>query len=1143
MASPQKTKAALIAEIKKLRERIKLLEKKITSPVSPPKLPKKKDKNWAAPAFKHSANTIVVIDKQFNIIYINKASKRKAIGLKAYDFNTDESKAIIKNAIKKVFEIAKPQEYTVWSISLAGKLVYTSCKATALIEEKKVTAVIIEATNITKEMEAQNALKQSEEKFKKLSESAFEGIVIHQKGKIVEINKAFLQLSEYTEKQVIGESIFQFIDKSFHQTVTEKLQNKEEKVYEIEMLKNGNKPFWAEISAREIEYKGERARVVAIRDINLQREYQKKLQLSEERFKIISNATFEGIVFSDNGKIIDANEQFLKMYGYKTIKEILGKNVITDFIVPKQQNEAKRLIRLPVSELFEVDTLRKDGSIIPVISKGQNIPYFGRTIRATVIYDITQRKKYEHDLRESERKLSTLMNNLPGIAYRSNYDERWTMHFISKGFYQLTGYFPKDFINNKKRAFSDIMYPLDKNLGLEQIKYALKNHTPFEIEYRIITKNGEIKWVWEKGEGVFSEDGTLLFLEGFITDVNDKKQYELELTKSRENYKSLIDYSPDGVIIHIDGKIKFANPSALNIIGVESFEELENISAFDYILPEHHKQTIDRLIQTKAGKELDFIAIKIKNKKGEIKELETKPILIKYNGMDSVQVVFHDITTQKQLLKEQLRTQIAEETNQKLQQEITERKNTERVLQYAQKYTRLLIDSSLNIICASDKNGYVNEFNKAAQKIFGYELHEVVGKHVKMLYSGGIRTIEKELYANGVFSGEIKYVKKNGEQFDAYLSASLLKNEEGFTIGVMGISHDISERTKIEEQMRSQTAKLNSIIENSSHLIWTVDRNKCLTLYNKNFEEYIKSQYHTEAAIGVSIVSGKFFSTEEHNDLWIEKYNAALRGKAQYFETAITDKHNNLTWREIFLNPIFDANKNVVEVSGMGLDITEKKESEDKIKQSLQEKEILLKEVHHRVKNNLQVISSILNLQSSYVKDESTLNILKESQNRIKSMSFIHESLYQTKDFSNINFSEYVSSLLHNLVHSYSNIDHEIKLNVDIQLIFLNLDLAIPCGLIINEIISNTLKYAFIDKSENAEITLKMQTKGENIRLTIGDNGIGLPQHINYRNTESLGLQLVVTLTDQINGVINIDTKKGTIYTIEFKQNQIKNRI
>ena len=274
-----------------------------------------------------------------------------------------------------------------------------------------------------------------------------------------------------------------------------------------------------------------------------------------------------------------------------------------------------------------------------------------------------------------------------------------------------------------------------------------------------------------------------------------------------------------------------------------------------------------------------------------------------------------------------------------------------------------------------------------------------------------------------------------------------------------------------------------------------------------------------------------------------KKYESAFAGQPQYFETEFTEKDDTISWREIYLNPIFGEDGKVLEVSGIGHDITEKKISEAQIRQSLQEKEVLLKEVHHRVKNNLQVISSILNLQSSYVKDEGTLNILKESQNRIKSMAFIHESLYQTKDFSSINFTEYVINLSQNLLQSYSNFDREIKLNLDIQNVFLNLDLAIPCGLIINEIVSNVLKYAFVDKSEGGEISIKMEIVGENLILLVGDNGKGLPKHIDYRNTESLGLQLVVTLTDQLSGTIELDLTKGTNYTIIFKQNQVKNRI
>ncbi|MCK6649137.1 MAG: PAS domain S-box protein, partial [Bacteroidia bacterium] len=402
---------------------------------------------------------------------------------------------------------------------------------------------------------------------------------------------------------------------------------------------------------------------------------------------------------------------------------------------------------------------------------------------------------------------------------------------------------------------------------------------------------------------------------------------------------------------------------------------------------------------------------------------------------------------------------------------------------------------------------------------------------------------DKELLKKGTFSGEVLNRKKNGEVFISYLSASVLKNERGEIIGAMGVSRDISKEKEAEQRLREQSAKLNSVFESSSHVIWTINREYKITSFNTNFARHMQLRYGVNAELGLDMVNGDTVTTEEYNRFWINKYDAVFKGKPDYFETKLIDKHGNLIWREIHLNPIFDSNGKVIEVSGIGHDITEKKLVDEQIKQSLQEKEVLLKEVHHRVKNNLQVISSILNLQSSYVKDQGTLNILKESQNRIKSMAFIHESLYQTKDFSSINFSEYVVNLANNLIHSYSNFDNDIKLNLDIQNVFLNLDLAIPCGLIINEIVSNALKYAFVENNEGGEITIEMKSDGENLTLNIGDNGIGLPPDIDYRNTESLGLQLVVTLTDQLNGVIELDSQKGTNYRIVFNQNQAKNRI
>lgn len=1288
MTLSNKTKSQLIAEVKKLQRKLDLIEKKQPSKAKPTL----KDSTWES-FFKNSLNIIAIVDRRGIILEINKVAERSKVenlvGKSAYKFVSKEAAIVMKAAVAKVFATKVSQEYSTWRVDEKGVSRFYKSKATAIIENKKVVAAIIDATEITNEITTQLQLKENEARFRALAQNATDVVFryrVYPDYKQEYISPSIKKLSGYSPeeyykdpflgvkiihpddqhivastaiKKVVGKPfVLRWIQKGgdtvWVETINSPIKDKngkiiayegisrditERKKAEIAILESEAKfrmltenatdliyrcrvypdfcyeyispsvkgitgysaenfyadPFLGfkivhpedvhllgdsenlikkkqklrsvkgpDVTVRWIKKDGtiiwtetrnkpvfdSEMRLVAIegisRDITKQKLSEEKLKDSEERFKILSNATFEGIIFSENGKIIDANDQFAKMYGYKSSKEIIGKNLINDFVVEEQKSLAKKFVRLSISKPFEVDTIKKDGTIITVETKGQNIPYFGKTIRATVIYNITERKQYEFNLRESERTLSTLMNNLPGIAYRCENDDKWTMRFVSKGFQELTGYNPKEIINNKKRAFSDIIHPKDRHLGKEDIRRALQKQAPFEIEYRLITASGEEKWVWEKGEGVFSEEGKLLFLEGFITDIGDKKQFEKELKRSRENYKSLVDYSPDGVIIHVDGIVKFANPSALKIVGVSGFEELENVSAFNFFLPEYHQLIIDRIKRTKAGEDLDFVEVKIKNKKGEIITLETKSILIRFNGYEAIQVVFHDISEKKLLLKEQARAQIAEETNELLEQEITKRKVIQLQLQESQKYTRLIINGSIDMICASDRKGFITEFNQAAQKTFGYSAEEVIGKHVSMLYADPNqrnRITDEELYKKGVYAGEVLNKRKNGEKFISYLSASILKNEEGEVIGAMGVSRDISELKRAEEALRTQSAKFNAIIESSSHFIWTVDRNYCFTTFNQNFNKEVQSRYGEPAKIGQSMFFVKSGKEKSYTDFLIRKYEGAFAGEPQYFDVSFFDSEGTENWREIYLNPILAEDGSVIEVSGISHDVTEKKLSEERIRLSLQEKEVLLKEVHHRVKNNLQVISSILNLQSSYVKDEGTLQILKESQNRIKSMAFIHESLYQTKDFSSINFTEYVINLSQNLIHSYSNFDNEVKLNLDIQNVFLNLDLAIPCGLIINEIVSNALKYAFVDKSEGGEITINMKTTGDFLELRIGDNGKGLPKNIDYRNTESLGLQLVVTLTDQLSGTIELDTEKGTNYTIIFKHNQVKTRI
>ncbi|MBM4242004.1 MAG: response regulator [Euryarchaeota archaeon] len=223
-------------------------------------------------------------------------------------------------------------------------------------------------------------------------------------------------------------------------------------------------------------------------------------------------------------------------------------------------------------------------------------------------------------------------------------------------------------------------------------------------------------------------------------------------------------------------------------------------------------------------------------------------------------------------------------------------------------------------------------------------------------------------------------------------------------------------------------------------------------------------------------------------------------------------------------------------------DITERKIAEEKIKDSLREKEMLLAEIHHRVKNNLQVILSLLRLQSRYIKDNEALEIFKETQNRVRSIALVHEKLYQSKDLEKINFSDYVQIFTEDLFYFYGTDPNSVKLRINVEEISLNIETAILLGLIINELVTNSLKHAF-SHGKNGEINIEIHSDEEdNFTLIVSDNGVGLPEYINTEKTDTFGLQLVKYLTKRIKGHIDLDRSQGTRFKITLKELSYKER-
>jgi len=219
-------------------------------------------------------------------------------------------------------------------------------------------------------------------------------------------------------------------------------------------------------------------------------------------------------------------------------------------------------------------------------------------------------------------------------------------------------------------------------------------------------------------------------------------------------------------------------------------------------------------------------------------------------------------------------------------------------------------------------------------------------------------------------------------------------------------------------------------------------------------------------------------------------------------------------------------------------DITERKQAQAKILASLAEKETLLKEVHHRVKNNMQVISSLLRLQEGRVKDKDAAALLKDSQNRIQSMALVYNKLYQSENLASVNMTDYIKELSAGLVKSYAVSPVRVAVNVAQSNVFLNVDSAIPCGMIINELVTNSLKYAFPGNRKGL-ITISLTENEKGLQLTVGDDGMGIPEGVSLANNSTLGIKLVSNLVrDQLGGILEIDRRHGTAYQINFPRNK-----
>jgi two-component sensor histidine kinase/CheY-like chemotaxis protein len=341
------------------------------------------------------------------------------------------------------------------------------------------------------------------------------------------------------------------------------------------------------------------------------------------------------------------------------------------------------------------------------------------------------------------------------------------------------------------------------------------------------------------------------------------------------------------------------------------------------------------------------------------------------------------------------------------------------------------------------------------------------------------------------------------------------------------LEREIAERLRAEEALTFERAQLLSIFDSIDKFIYVIDP--------ESFEILYVNQALTEAF------------QEELVGRVCYRALQGLDAPCDFCTNEIILKQKPAPYRWEYHNPILGKDFDIVDriISWpdgrdvrfeLAIDVTSRNRAKEQIEAALKEKEILLSEIHHRVKNNMQVILSLLRLQAGKIEDKQHADMFVETESRIRSMALVHETLYQSKDFENIDFDAYVKTISTHLLRSYAVIPDKIKLERDIGNISLKLDHAIPCGLLINELISNALKYAFPEDGIGKIKIIFRSINDHEVELTVSDDGIGIPKEIDIKTVDSMGLQLVNVLAEgQLEGEVELDRDGGTAFRIRFK--------
>ena len=865
--------------------------------------------------------------------------------------------------------------------------------------------------------------------------------------------------------------------------------------------------------------------LLQIRDVSERMVYEQVIRDSEQRFRSLARHAMEGIAFLEGNQIVDANEQFAILFGWKELP--IGEDILS-LVNPRdwQRLGARKFARSRV----ELQGLTQQGRTIHLEATRSTDATTNQTV--LMVYDITERKRTELDLLQTKERFRMLVETSPmglllmvdGKVKYSNpgvldlmgirmEDELYDEHFVSLFHEDDQAVLQEDIRlveMGERPPYREVRIRVSQDEVVEvgvRMTLSFHDRSP-AVQVTLTDLRTRVALIREQMRATLAEESNNLLKE----EIKRHKATQMRLADAERLNRSIIESSIDMIVaFNEDGDLTQYNQAFAVEFGLEFGSNPDQYQFRNFVATKGEAERIRDHVYANTNFSGET---KGKRLNGDVFPMYLTVALLR----DESDNVFGAMAVAR---------------------DITEAKLAQEELEASEERYRSILDNANDAIFTLDDSGFFTYTNPSFNELLGYSEVELSKRTVHDVIQGLPKRGKTWIKAIAESGAEREFVAADGKVLTMLGGATIQHNDKGKPTGVRGIYLDITDMLLHERRAKTQSAKLESIFDSTENMImFTMDSADRVNAFNKNFKNIFEYDF------GLTFDTSKSFIEHISKVVDEEPYQGQLRlflrameGKPQQFELPLKTIHGESRWYQVFLNPV-SLGEDQREISCIAYDITERKEIDRAIRSALKEKEVLLQEVHHRVKNNLQVISSMLNLQKSFVKDPETLNLLEESTNRIATMSYIHESLYRNTDFANISFAEYLQRLSANLIQSYSRSDCEVVLQTVFDEVYLSLEQAIPCGLITNELVSNSLKYAFPDRAQGI-ITLRIQhVEGGAVELEVSDDGVGLPPGMDFAKNDSLGVYLVQALTEQIDGelvVTSVDQgRKGCSFLVRF---------